>query len=187
MHSTNIHIFSQQGLFCGLVLALLAGVTFAHEDGSAGGPVCLEGNFMLADAQNTSFASGGPGRVLEMNIFTGERGITVNNPFHPGNVDSSICPEGIVCSGGPLPNGGGPWKPTGVLSGGLNGHAFITSAAQHALTEFHRDGTPIRTVTYPTTVDPRFGSVPRPLGTQMMPNGNIIQPICDANFQQPPG
>lgn len=83
--------------------------------------------------------------------------------------------------------GNGPWKPTGVLSGGQNGHAFITSAGQQALTEFHRDGTPIRTVSYKPLLGnpaapPGFGSVPRPLGTQLMPNGNLIQAVCDANF-----
>lgn len=74
-----------------------------------------------------------------------------------------------------------------MLSGGQNGHAFITSAGQQALTEFHRDGTPIRTVSYKPLLGnpaapPGFGSVPRPLGTQLMPNGNLIQAVCDANF-----
>lgn len=164
-------------------LTLLAGSALAHDGGAAGAPVCLEANFMLADAQFTPAASaGGPGRVLEMNIFTGERGITVNTPFNEGNVGTPICPDGVACPG--------PFKPTGVLSGGLNGHAFITSAAQHALTEFHRDGTPIRTISYNdiigTTQGPPFGTVPRPLGSQMMPNGNLIQAICDANFNQVP-
>ena len=158
--------------------ALLAGTPIlvsAHEDGSAGEPVCLEANFMMADAMNTPFAEAfGPGRVLEMNIFTGERGITVNNPFGPGNAGTAVCPSGVDCPG--------PWKPTGVLSGGQNGHAFITSAAQHALTELHRNGTPIRTVKLPMDDDPRWGTVPRLLGTQFMPNGNIIQAVCDANF-----
>ncbi|VAW61798.1 hypothetical protein MNBD_GAMMA11-2250 [hydrothermal vent metagenome] len=161
--------------------ALLTTAVSAHDLGSAGLPVCLEANFMLADAMNNNppvfppFSSAnGPGRVLEMNIFTGKRGITVNTPFSAQNADTVVCPEGVVCPG--------PWKPTGVLSGGLNGHAFITSAGQHALTELHRDGTPIRSVKLPMDDDPRFGTVPRLLGTQMMPNGNIIQSVCDANF-----
>lgn len=156
-------------------IATITSSVNAHDEGNAGLPVCLEGNFMVADAQFAPFASNnGPGRVLEMNIFTGQRGITVNNPFIADNVGTAIVPEGIAAPG--------PWKPTGVLSGGLNGHAFITSAAQHALTEFHRDGTPIRTIKLPMDDDPRFGTVPRLLGSQMMPNGNIIQNVCDANF-----
>ena len=162
-------------IISGALLSGFVGTAVAHDVGSAGLPVCLEGNFMLADAMNAPFSSAaGPGRVLEMNIVTGERGITVNNPFTPGNAGGPICPDGVVC--------GGPFKPTGVLSGGLNGHAFITSAAQGALTEFHRDGTPIRTVKLPMDDDPAFGTVPRMLGSQMMPNGNIIQNVCDANF-----
>ncbi|RDH82519.1 MAG: hypothetical protein DIZ80_09540 [endosymbiont of Galathealinum brachiosum] len=160
---------------------LISGGVSAHDIGSAGLPVCLEANFMMADAMNNNppvfapFATAnGPGRVVEMNIFTGKRGITVNTPFNPGNSGSAVCPEGVACPG--------PWKPTGVLSGGMNGHAFISSAAQHALTELHRDGTPIRTVKLPMDDDPRFGTVPRLLGSQMMPNGNIIQNVCDANF-----
>ncbi|VAW56706.1 hypothetical protein MNBD_GAMMA07-891 [hydrothermal vent metagenome] len=161
--------------------ALLSSTVIAHDLGSAGLPVCLEANFMLADSMNNNppifppFATtNGTGRVLEMNIFTGQPGITVNTPFTASNAGSVICPSGVVCPG--------PWKPTGVLSGGLNGHSFITSAGQHALTELHRDGTPIRTHKLPLDDDPRFGTVPRLLGTQMMPNGNIIQSVCDANF-----
>jgi len=66
-----------------LIMGTVGTVT-AHDDGSAGEPVCLEANFMMADAMNSTpnnppFASNqGPGRVLEMNIFTGTRGITVN-------------------------------------------------------------------------------------------------------------
>lgn len=139
-------------------LAIFASLMFtggasAHDLGGAGQPVCLEGNFMVADA--TGF-----GRVLEMNTMTGEIGIIVPPPF------------------------GGPWKPTGVLSGGVNGHAFISSAAQHKISEFHRDGTHIRTIT-PITAPPPgppFGQMPRLLGSQMMPNGNIIQAVCDATF-----
>ena len=160
---------------------ILSSAVNAHDLGSAGLPVCLEANFMMADAMNNNppvFApfstANGPGRVLEMNIFTGKRGITVNNPFNPANAGSAVCSEGITCPG--------PWKPTGVLSGGLNGHAFITSAAQHAMTELHRDGTAIRTTKLPMDDDARFGTVPRLLGSQMMPNGNIIQNVCDANF-----
>jgi len=153
----------------------------AHDLGSeAGTPVCLEANFMLADAMNSPFnglPTSGPGRVMEMNIFTGERGITVDNPFSAVNAGTGICPDGVVCPG--------PWKPTGVLSGGMDGHALLTSAGQHALSEFHRDGTPIRTVSYNAiigTEEGAFGTVPRPLGTQYMPNGNVLQAICDANF-----
>ena len=170
-----------KGLAYGIGLALVAGQAVAHDSGSlAGTPVCTESNLMAADAQNTPFASAaGPGRVLEMNITTGERGITVNVPFNPGNNGTPICDNGGVdCPG--------PWKPTGVLSGGENGHALITSAAQHAITEFHRDGTPIRTgPTLPTSPSPdggNYGFVPRLLGSGYMPNGNVAQSVCDANF-----
>jgi hypothetical protein len=177
-------------------MVMLVGTALAHDEDEAGLPVCLEGNYMMADAMNTPFASAnGPGAVIEMNIITGTPGITVPGPFSPLNKDDpDICPPEVVCElgpgggvGGPFGDGSAPWKPTGVLSGGQNGHAFITSAGQQALTEFHRDGTPIRTVSYkPYTGNPAgpmgFGSVPRPLGTQLMPNGNLIQAICDANF-----
>lgn len=168
-------------------LALSTSLTFfsvgvmAHDDNEPGTPVCLEANYMMADAMNAPFAGPvtGPGRVIEMNIITGERGITVNNPFNPGNAGTPICDNGGV-------DCGGPWKPTGVLSGGLNGHAFLTSAAQHAITEFHRDGTPIRTaatlLTSPSPHGGGYGFVPRLLGTQIMPNGNLMQTVCDANF-----
>jgi len=158
----------------------------AHDEDDAGTPVCLEGNYMMANAMNAPFASAnGPGAVIEMNIITGTPGITVPDPFTPGNEFTDICPDDFVCNNGM--GGGGPWKPTGVLSGGENGHAFITSAGQQGLTEFHRDGTPIRTVSYKGLLgnpagSAGFGSVPRPLGTQLMPNGNLIQAICDANF-----
>jgi len=36
----------------------------------------------------------GAGRVVEMNIFTGQRGITANTPFSPANVGTPICPDG---------------------------------------------------------------------------------------------
>ncbi|UCE76526.1 MAG: hypothetical protein JSU62_11870, partial [Gammaproteobacteria bacterium] len=163
-------------------LTMFAGGVSAHGLEEVGAPACLEANFMMADAMFAPFGVQGPGQVLEVNIVTGERGITVGNPFTPGNAGGPICPDGVVC--------GGPFKPTGVLSGGLNGHAFITSAAQHGLVEFHRDGTPIRTKSYvgitndASAGEAAFGAVPRPLGTQMMPNGNIIQAICDANFDQ---
>lgn len=168
-----------------LKLLLALGGTFscafalAHDggDNDAGLPVCLEANYMVADAQNGPFAAAGPGRVIEQNIITGERGITVNNPFSAVNAGSAVCPDEVVCPG--------PWKPTGTFSGGQKGHAYITSAAQHALTELHRDGTPIRTVSYNKVLKSQgaaFGTVPRPLGTQIMPNGNLIQAICDANF-----
>jgi hypothetical protein len=166
-------------------LGLFVGAAFAHDIDEAGSPVCLEANYMMADAMNSPFGVPGPGRVIEMNIITGTPGITVPDPFTPAHVGTDICPSGIVCDNGI--GGGGPWKPTGVLSGGENGHAFITSAAQQVLTEFHRDGTPIRSMSYkPFTGNPEggagFGTVPRPLGTQLMPNGNLIQAICDANF-----
>ena len=171
--------FTATVLAAGMVM--FAGGTVAHDPGSlAGTPVCTESNLMAADAQNTPFSNApGPGRVLEMNITTGERGITVNNPFNAGNVDTPICVNGGVdCPG--------PWKPTGVLSGGEDGHALITSAAQHAITAFHRDGTPIRTgPTLPTSPSPNgggYGFVPRLLGSGYMPNGNVAQTVCDANF-----
>ncbi len=174
----KMHIKS---LVYGIGLALLTEQAIAHDAGSlAGTPVCTESNLMVADAMNAPFSNiPGPGRVLEMNITTGERGITVNAPFSPANAGTPICDNGGVdCPG--------PWKPTGVLSGGENGHAFITSAAQHAVTEFHRDGTPIRTgPTLPTSPSPNgsgYGWVPRLLGSGYMPNGNVAQTVCDANF-----
>ncbi len=179
----KLKVFSRR-LVHGLSSALLSGavgIAVAHDVGDAGLPVCLEGNFMVADAQNAPFSNlPGAGRVLEMNIFTGERGITVNNPFIEANLGTPIVPEDVAAPG--------PWKPTGVLSGGLNGHAFITGAAQHTFTEFHRDGTPIRSVRLPTAppVEDGFGAVPRLLGSQMMPNGNLIQNVCDANFFNAP-
>jgi len=168
------------GLTCAIGLTLTSGQVAAHGLEGIGAPACLEANFMMADAMNAPFAAAnGPGQVLEVNIVTGARGITVANPFTPTNAGGPICPPDQECPG--------PFKPTGVLSGGLNGHAFITSAGQQSLTEFHRDGTPIRTTSFrsllgnPTGPAGR-GSLPRPLGSQMMPNGNIIQSICDANF-----
>jgi hypothetical protein len=162
-------------------MAMLAGSATAHDPSSlAGTPVCTESNLMAADAQNAPFSNNpGPGRVLEMNITTGERGITVNVPFSAANADTPICDNGGVdCPG--------PWKPTGVLSGGEDGHALITSAAQHAITIFHRDGTPIKTgPTLPTSPSPEgggYGYVPRLLGSGYMPNGNVAQTVCDANF-----
>ena len=190
----------------GLSLAMVAGGAMAHTGEDVGQPACLEANFMMADAMNNDPSqfgpagapwadANGPGQVLEVNIVTGARGITVGNPFSflgPTDGSDPICGgDGennnpyISCAGDG--DGKAPFKPTGVLSGGLNGHAFITSAGQQALTEFHRDGTPIRSISYrPITGNPTgdagLGSLPRPLGTQMMPNGNIIQAICDANF-----
>ncbi|MCU7851391.1 MAG: hypothetical protein KZQ80_04175 [Candidatus Thiodiazotropha sp. (ex Monitilora ramsayi)] len=161
-------------------LTLLTGGLAAHDLDEAGMHVCIEGNYMMANAMNAPFAdANGPGQVIEMNIFTGTPGLTVNNPFNALNAGTDICPDDFDCPG--------PWKPTGVLSGGLNGHAFITSAGQQGLTELHRDGTPIRTVSYKSLMDnpdgpEGYGTVPRPLGSQMMPNGNIIQAVCDANF-----
>ena len=185
-------------------MVMFAGGAVAHEPGAlAGTPVCTESNLMAADAQNPPFANtganptaGSPGRVLEMNITTGERGITVNRPFEPANLNTEICDNGgVTCSlgggvGGPFGDGSAPWKPTGVLSGGQDGHALITSAAQHAVTEFHRNGTPIRTApTLPTSPSPNggnFGHVPRLLGSGYMPNGNVAQTVCDANFFNAP-
>lgn len=172
--------YQKQKLVLAASCALLFSTANAHDggDNDAGTPVCLEANYMVADAQNAPFsAATGPGRVIEQNIITGERGITVDNPFSPVNAGSDVCPDEVVCPG--------PWKPTGTFSGGQKGHAYITSAAQHALTELHRDGTPIRTVSYNPVLKIEgtgFGTVPRPLGTQIMPNGNLIQAICDANF-----
>lgn len=165
--------------------AIFSSGAIAHDGGSndAGTPVCLEANYMVADAQNTPFASAfGPGRVIEQNIITGERGITVANPFSGANAGTAVCP-----GDGDLVQCPGPWKPTGTFSGGQKGHAYITSAGQQALTELHRDGTAIRTVSYrPLLGNPTGnagrGSLPRPLGTQIMPNGNLVQAICDANF-----
>jgi hypothetical protein len=169
----------------GLSLAMVAGGALAHDPASAPGtPVCTESNLMAADAQNAPFSNNpGPGRVLEMNITTGERGITVNRPFNTDNIGTDICDNGGVdCPG--------PWKPTGVLSGGEDGHALITSAAQHAITSFHRDGTPIKTApTLPTSPSPdggNYGFVPRLLGSGYMPNGNVAQTVCDANFFNAP-
>ena len=162
-------------------LSMLVGNAIAHDPASAPGtPVCIESNLMAADAMNAPFSNiPGPGRVLEMNITTGERGITVDVPFSADNIGTPICDNGgVSCPG--------PWKPTGVLSGGEDGHAFITSAAQHAVTSFHRDGTPIKTgPTLPTSPSPNgggFGWVPRLLGSGYMPNGNVAQTVCDANF-----
>jgi hypothetical protein len=162
-------------------LSMLAGSAIAHDPASEPGtPVCIESNLMAADAMNAPFSNiPGPGRVLEMNITTGERGITVDVPFSADNIGTPICDNGgVSCPG--------PWKPTGVLSGGEDGHAFITSAAQHAVTSFHRDGTPIKTgPTLPTSPSPNgggFGWVPRLLGSGYMPNGNVAQTVCDANF-----
>ena len=176
------------GLAYGLSVAMFTGGASAHDIDEAGTPVCLEANYMIADAMNAPFASAnGPGRIIEMNIFTGTPGITVDNPFTDGNAGTDICPGETNVGDDANVECLGPWKPTGVLSGGENGHAFITSAGQQALTEFHRDGAPIRTLSYrpllgnPTGPAGR-GSVPRPLGTQLMPNGNLIQAICDANF-----
>jgi len=202
----NISLKKTVVAMSGAMLAGAVGTAAAHGLDDVGAPACLEANFMMADAMNNDpsqfgpagapwAAANGPGQVLEVNIVTGARGITVANPFAflgPSDGSDPICggdgvnnnPD-ISCAGDG--DGKAPFKPTGVLSGGLNGHAFITSAAQQALTEFHRDGTPIRSVSFrPTLGNPSgnagLGSLPRPLGTQMMPNGNIVQAICDANF-----
>jgi hypothetical protein len=160
---------------------MLAGGAVAHDPNSLGPgtPACIESNLMAADAENGPFSNQpGPGRVIEMNITTGTRGITVERPFDALNAGTAICPTGVDCPG--------PWKPTGVLSGGEDGHAIITSAAQHAHTTFHRNGTPIKTgPVLPTSPSPTgggYGFVPRLLGSGYMPNGNIAQTVCDANF-----
>jgi len=180
---TKTKRYLSAGLSAGL--AVLAGSAIAHDPASEPGtPVCTESNLMAADAMNAPFSNiPGPGRVLEMNILTGERGITVNRPFIASNALTTICTQGGVdCPG--------PWKPTGVLSGGEDGHALITSAAQHAITSFHRDGTPIMTgPTLPTSPSPNgggYGFVPRLLGSGYMPNGNVAQTVCDANFFNAP-
>ncbi|HEN47467.1 MAG TPA: hypothetical protein ENI75_03800, partial [Mizugakiibacter sp.] len=165
-----------------IALSMVAGSAVAHDPGSLGPgtPVCIESNLMAADAENAPFSNQpGPGRVIEMNVTTGTRGITVERPFNAGNAGTPICTNGGVdCPG--------PWKPTGVLSGGEDGHAIITSAAQHAHTTFHRNGTPIKTgPVLPTSPSPNgggYGWVPRLLGSGYMPNGNIAQAVCDANF-----
>jgi hypothetical protein len=158
-----------QRLFISLGLASLVGTASAHGLEGAGLPVCLEGNFMVADSGTGAGAGGtsivGPGRVLEVNLLTGQPGVAFDKPAE------------II----------GPWRPTGVLSGGINGHTFINGAAQHTVTEFHRDGVPIRTVR-PMTAPPAdapFGSMPRLLGSQFMPNGNIALSVCDAEFPAP--
>ena len=206
----NISLKKTVVAMSGAMLAGAVGTAAAHGLDDVGAPACLEANFMLADAMGslpggqsvggipTDDGNGGytlndgPGQVLEVSIVTGKRGITVSNPF-TSDPDSPVCggdgslgsgSDDISCQGD---NGKSPFKPTGVLSGGLNGHAFITSAGQQALTEFHRDGTPVRSISYkPILGNPTgnagLGTLPRPLGTQMMPNGNIIQAICDANF-----
>jgi hypothetical protein len=189
----NIPLRKTVAAMGGILLAGAMGTAAAHGLDDVGAPACLEANFMMADAMGAPFAAAnGAGQVLEVSIVTGQRGITVSNPF-TSDPDSPVCggdgslgsgSDDISCRGD---NGKSPFKPTGVLSGGLNGHAFITSAAQQALTEFHRDGTPVRSISFkPITGNAQgnagLGSVPRPLGTQMMPNGNIMQAICDANF-----
>ena len=173
-------------VFAALALTLTATVQ-AHDLSGAGLPVCLESNFMLADAQNAPFAPAGPGRVIEMNTTTGDIGISFLRPAagEPGTGDafptSLDCPD---CGVSQLD----AWKPTGVLSGGVNGHAFVSSAAWHTFSEFHRDGTHVRSVRLPTA--PPFtagpGAVPRLLGSQTMPNGNLIQAVCDAGFFNAP-
>jgi hypothetical protein len=162
-------------------MTMLVGGATAHDPNSLGPgtPACIESNLMAADAENGPFSNQpGPGRVIEMNITTGTRGITVERPFNALNASTPICPTGVDCPG--------PWKPTGVLSGGEDGHAIITSAAQHAHTTFHRNGTPIKTgPALPTSPSPNggnYGWVPRLLGSGYMPNGNIAQAVCDANF-----
>ncbi len=167
-----------------VALGTLAGAAVAHDPGSLGPgtPVCIESNIMLADAENAPFSNDpGLGRVLEMNITTGERGITVESPFSDPLI-TPLCPDHVSCPG--------PFKPTGIVSGGEDGHAYLVSAAQHALVEHHRNGTAIKTSpVWPTSPSPTgggFGFVPRLLGNGFMPNGNIAQTVCDANFFNAP-
>jgi len=166
---------------------MFASGAIAHSGSSvAGGPVCIESNIMMADAMNAPFANNpGAGRVLEMNTTTGERGITVNTPFtgaEAADPHTEICLGHVSCPG--------PFKPTGNVSGGEDGHAYLVSAAQHALIEHHRDGTAIKTnpvwETSPSPNGGNFGFVPRLLGNGFMPNGNIAQTSCDANFFNAP-
>ncbi|MBG7610606.1 MAG: hypothetical protein IZT55_07040, partial [Anaerolineae bacterium] len=76
----------------GIGLALIAGQAVAHGLDDVGAPACLEANFMMADAMNNDPSqfgpagapwaeANGPGQVIEVNIVTGARGITVHNPF----------------------------------------------------------------------------------------------------------
>jgi hypothetical protein len=175
-------------------VSICSGSAVAHdEDSLPGTPVCLESNIMMADAQNAPFSNiPGAGRLLEMNTTTGLRGITVSNPFTPENVGTPMCPSHVSCDlgVGPFGDGSAPWKPTGNTSGGQDGHAYLVSAAQHALSQFHRDGTGIMTgpvlPTSPSPTGGSFGFVPRLLGNGFMPNGNIAQASCDANFFNAP-
>lgn len=81
------------GLAYGLSVAMFTGGAFAHDIDEAGTPVCIEANYMMADAMNIPFASAnGPGRIIEMNIFTGTPGITVDNPFNNGNAAPTSAP-----------------------------------------------------------------------------------------------
>ena len=149
----NIPLKKTVAALGGVMLAGAIGTAAAHGLDDVGQPACLEANFMMADAMNNDpngfgpagapwAAANGPGQVLEVNIVTGARGITVANPFSflgPSDGSDPICggdgvnnnPD-ISCAGDG--DGKAPFKPTGVLSGGLNGHAFISSAAQQALT-----------------------------------------------------
>lgn len=150
------------------IIAVFASVS-AHDLENPNGPVILEGNFMVADAGTGAGAGGssvvGPGRVLEVNIVTGETGVTFEKP-----AEIEV-----------------PWRPTGVLFGGNRAHAWINSAARHKISEFNRDGSHVRTVT-PITAPPEGsppGSMPRLLGSVFMPNGNIAVAVCDAEFPAP--
>lgn len=140
--------------------ACLTGSTLAHDLDNAGKPVCLEGNIMVADS-GLSPLNPGPGRVLEVNLTTSQLGVAFEKP--------EVLPA--------------PWRPTGVLSGGVNGHTFINSAAWHRVSEFHRNGVHIRSVEPITSPGPAAGpgAMPRLLGSQFMPNGNIALSVCDFN------
>ena len=94
---------------------------------------CQANYQLMANAMNAPFGEQGPGQVIEMNIFTGTPGLTVMNPFSGANAGTDICPGDMNAGDNAYVECPGPWKPTGVLSGGLNGHAFITSAGQQAL------------------------------------------------------
>ena len=166
-----------------VALSMVAGSAIAHSGGTGTDqPTCIKSNIMMADTENEPFSNQpGLGRVLEMNTTTGERGITVESPFSDP-LATPLCPAHVSCPG--------PFKPTGNVSGGEDGHAYLVSAAQHALIEHHRDGTAIKTSpVWPTSPSPNggnFGYVPRLLGNGFMPNGNIAQTSCDANFFNAP-
>ncbi len=58
-------------------LSFVAGSAVAHDEGEAGLPARLEGNYMMADAMNAPFGVQRADRVIEMDIFTGTVGIVI--------------------------------------------------------------------------------------------------------------